>query len=150
MAENARRQAVFLAEMQNSFAMGANSHMAVVVFDRHIAFCEEYAEAVSNALTQARKSGTPLDIGALVGIRRKWELWLSQEIEGKLDKFERLVEKPGAEIPFFDHNGNLRSSHDLAVGEVIADLRRIPDTENLTWLRKEAVRQALEKPQSVG
>jgi hypothetical protein len=58
------KYSIELADRQNAFSMGASSHMALVVFDKLIGFCEEYVEAISKplyALIQEGKKDQPLD-----------------------------------------------------------------------------------------
>ena len=43
----AHEKAVGLLELQNNFALGAMSHLANVAFDKHVSFCEKYAEEMS-------------------------------------------------------------------------------------------------------
>ena len=38
----AHDRALLLLEAQNAFSIGATSHMAIVAFDKHVTFCEEY------------------------------------------------------------------------------------------------------------
>jgi hypothetical protein len=35
-------RSVRLEEAKNRFTVGATSHMAIVAFDKHVQFCEEY------------------------------------------------------------------------------------------------------------
>jgi hypothetical protein len=138
MAEIAHERSVLLAERQNAFSMGANSHMAVVVFDKHIAFCEEYVGAASSALyplIQEGKRDQPLDARDFFKIRQKWALWLNHEIEVKLERFERGIPRIGAEAWGMDENGDPESD-ERSFRRVIADLREILGTEELTILRK--------------
>src|SRR5271165_2934504 len=59
-----QRQSDKQAEMQGAFLVGATSHMANVVFDKYVEFCEEYVKAMSAAvytLIQGRANQAPLD-----------------------------------------------------------------------------------------
>jgi hypothetical protein len=51
LAEIEHKLSILLSDRQNSFWMGINSHMATVLFDKHVDFCEEYAKAMSKALS---------------------------------------------------------------------------------------------------
>jgi hypothetical protein len=148
MAEIAHERSILLAERQNAFSMGANSHMATVVFDKHIGFCEEYVQAVFNALYALIQEGTkekPLDAEEFFKIRQKWALWLSREIETKLDRFEHDITKIGADAQVLDANG-APVSNEVGIRTIIADLRKVLGTEELTLLRNELVLRSLNKP----
>jgi hypothetical protein len=133
--------------MQNAFSIGATSHMATVAFDKHIGFCEEYVEAMFSALYSLIQEGTkgkPLEARDFFRIRQKWALWLTHEIEIKLDRFERDIGKIGAEAQVLDANG-APLSDELSIKRVIADLREALATEELTALRSELVSRSLKK-----
>src|SRR5260370_10382818 len=136
------------AEMQNAFSMGATSHMATVAFDKYVGFCEEYVDAMSNALYTFIEEGgkeKAVDASDLFRIRQKWALWLTHEIETKLDRFEHDIAKIGADAQVLDVNG-APVSNELSVKRVIADLREVLATEKLTALRNELVLRSLKKP----
>jgi hypothetical protein len=148
MAEVAHQRSLLLLETQNAFSMGATSHMATVAFDKHIGFCEEYVEAASKVLytlIQEETKGKPLDPREFFGIRQKWALWLTPEIETKLDRFEHGITKIGVEAPGYEPGGVLGLS-ESTIKTVIADLREVLGTEGLTALRNELVVRSLKKP----
>jgi uncharacterized protein (DUF2267 family) len=135
------------AEMQNAFSMGATSHMATVAFDRYVSFCEEYVEAMSNALytfIQAEAKGKPLDARGFSRIRQKWALWLTDDVESKLDEFERRITRVHSEAPVYDPDGT-QASIESSIKSVIAVLRKVLATEELTALRSELVVGSLKK-----
>ncbi|HEY4903495.1 MAG TPA: hypothetical protein VIH89_08495 [Candidatus Sulfotelmatobacter sp.] len=145
LAEFSHQRSVLLAEMQNVFSMGANSHMAMVVFDKHIGFCEEYVQAVSNALYALMQEGMkdkPLDAKEFFRIRQKWVLWLGLEIEARLDQFERGV----ADAQGVDANG-APVSNEIHVRTLIADLREVLGAEKLTTLRNDLLVRSMKPPQ---
>jgi hypothetical protein len=147
----AHERSKLLAERQNAFSMGANSHMASVVFDKYIGFCEEYVEAMSNALytlIQEGNSDQPLDARDFFKIRQKWALWLSHEIDDKLDGFEHNFTRIGVDAPFFDANGAPASvPNELNIKQVIAALRESISTEEFATLRRELIRSLTMPPQ---
>jgi hypothetical protein len=148
LAELAHQRSVLLAEMQNAFSMGATSHMACVAFDKHIGFCEEYIDATSKTLQTLIQQGAterPMDVADFFRIRQKWALWLTDDIETVLDRFEYLVTKIASEAPVLDING-AHVSVESSVKSVIADLRKVLATEELTALRNELVVRSLRKP----
>lgn len=96
----AHQRAKYLQEQQNSFELGATSHMAQIAFDKHVDFCEQYvAEAHrglqnlfekgpnEEALTYSRKLGR---------IRQDFALWLTDQIEKDLAPFEKSFAKIGS------------------------------------------------------
>jgi len=129
-----------LADIQNAFSIGATSHMAAVLFDKHIGFCEEYKDAMSRVLPALIEGGVeqaPPDVTELSKIRQKWALWLTDDIEGKLDQFEkRMLRIP--EAPVLDAYGAEVPKQKWAE-TVIADLRRVLLTKELTDLRSDLI-----------
>jgi len=140
-----------LLETQNAFSVGATSHMATVAFNKHIEFCQEYVEEVYralNALTEDGATAEPLDARRFTRIRQKWALWLTQEIERKLDHFElRITQIIGGPARDVDADGTPVPS-EQSITRNIADLREVLHTEELTALRNELVLRSLEKPPS--
>ncbi len=131
--------------------MGATSHMATVAFDKHIGFCEEYVEEVSKALQPLIQDGSrqePLDARRFSRIRQKWALWLTNEIDGELEQFERHVTQLGAEAPAVDANGD-RVSNESSIKTAIAFLREVLRTEELTALRNKLVIGSSGRPSRV-
>jgi hypothetical protein len=142
------KYSIELADRQNAFSMGASSHMAMVVFDKLIGFCEEYVEAISKplfALIQEGKKDQPLDTRELFRIRQRWALWINDELGVKLDQFERGYKKLGG-APVFDANGATLSK-DLSIRSVIAQLRNTLSIEEYTILRNQFVRDSIKSPQ---
>jgi hypothetical protein len=144
MAAVAHERTIFLAERQNAFSVGATSHMAAVVFDKHIAFCEQYIRAMSkSADALIREEAEPFDTGAFFRIRQKWALWLNPDIEANLERFEIDFAKIGA-AQFLGGSGSPVSNElSFRVGTAIAYLRTVLDTRELGRLRKEFVARAL-------
>lgn len=135
------RQSRELLDTQNAFSVGATSHMATVAFDNYICFCQDYVDEVSKALEALildASAQEPLDVRSFSRIRRKWTLWLTNEIDGELEQFERRVTQLGGEAPAVDADGN-RVSDENSIQAAIAFLRRELRTEELTALRNELV-----------
>jgi hypothetical protein len=148
MAELAHERSVLLAETQNAFSMGTTSHMATVAFDKHIGFCEEYIEAMSNALNTLIQEGMKekaLGTSDFFRIRQKWALWLTPEMETKLDQFEQEITKIGGDAQVFDIAG-APLSNERSVRRVIADFREVLGTKGLTDLRKDLLVRSSRKP----
>lgn len=133
-----------LAEMQNAFSMGASSHMATVAFDNYVGFCKEYVEEISKALYTMIQQGPtykPPNATEFSRIRQKWALWLTQDIEAKLDRFEDDAARMGADGQYFDADG-APESNERNVKLTIVYLRNTLAVEELTALRKELARRS--------
>jgi len=121
----AHERSILMAERQNAFSMGANSHMAAIVFDKYIEFCEEYVAAVSKTLSrlvQAEDKDSLLDTRDFFEIRQKSALWISHEIDAKLDEFERRFEQ---NAPFYDNTSGVPApiSNETNVKQIITAVR---------------------------
>jgi hypothetical protein len=135
------RHSAKLAELQNAFSMGAASHMATVAFDKHIGFCEEYFGEISKVLEALISEGAtyrPTDASRLLRVRQRWALWLTRDIEAKLDLFEADVQRMGADGMFYNAEG-IPEFNEQSVERITAYLREILAIEELTALRKELV-----------
>lgn len=168
----AHDRALAIQATQNSFAIGATSHMASVAFDKHVAFSEEYvAEMFSTLKTLFREGPTEQALphaAKLYEIRQKWALWLTPAIEANLDKFEAVILKIGADAGFVavdlahpDRPDTIREmfalfkevmgkgwsdqpdTADHAISSVIRELRRGLGIEELTELRQTFVSRSL-------
>jgi len=170
----AHERSLWILEAQNSFSMGATSHMAEVAFDKYSQFCEEYVAEMFRALTTLNRDGPRPTVlphaSALSEIRKKWSLWLTPALEAKLDPFEAALRKMGAsayllesvpghpeaikimyslfaEILGFEKWEETPISGDLTVTAVINRLREVLGTDELNLLQSELVRRALAKMQ---
>jgi hypothetical protein len=127
-----------LVESQNTFSVGAT--MAIVAFDKHICFCEEYVKEMSEALRSLNEDGrieAALDVTRFFRIRQKWALWLTQEMENELDQFERKLTLMGGEARSYGVSGP--ASNESSIKTMIAILRKVLRVEELTTLRNELV-----------
>jgi hypothetical protein len=149
---NKAQQSKTLLETQNAFSVGATSHMATIAFDKHIGFCEEYVEEMYkalNTLTQDGRTEEPLDTRRFSRIRQKWALWLTHEIENKLDQFElKIAQIIGGSAQDVDADG-APMSNERSITRNIADLREVLHTEELTALRNELVMRSSTEPRGV-
>jgi hypothetical protein len=148
LAEIEHKLSILLSDRQNSFWMGINSHMATVLFDKHVDFCEEYVKAMSKALStfiQNGKKDQLLDTTELFEIRKRWELWLYDEIDVNLDRFEQELPRILTEAPVLNTNGE-RGSYEFSVRSLISVLRKILAIEELTNLRKKLVEDSVNRP----
>jgi|SRR5882724_7075925 len=173
----AHERAVQLEETRNRLTVGATSHMASVAFDKHVSFCEEYVAEVFSALETLYRKGPHEGIlqnaGGLYGIRKKWAVWLTPEIERALEQFETKLRTIGAnaqvvaQVPgeqdairemFSEFAAVLGSRHgfakwagkpvpqEYAIDAVISGLRKVLGIDELTQMRSALVARATEKP----
>ena len=117
--------------------------MATVAFDKHIGFCEEYAEEMYKALDALNQDGRPeepLDTRRFSRIRQKWTLWLTRDIENKLDQFEltikQIIDGPARNV---DADGAYMSNKRSITRNVVF-LRGVLHTEELTDRRNKLIR----------
>ncbi len=90
---------------QQSFDLGATTHMADVVFNEHVSFCEEYMkEMQSSVATLFREGPSPTALSLadrLLQIRIKHATWLTNEIDRNLEPFEKALRGIGAEAQYY-------------------------------------------------
>ncbi len=167
-------RSVRLEEARNRFTIGATSHMASVAFDKHAAFYEEYTAAIHGALETLFRRGPHRDVlkdaDALANIRTKWAVWLTPEVEAELVKFEGALRTIGAqaglledlradedrseaiqqayatfaEVMGFESWGGQVVTGDRAIAKVVDRLRKVLGIDELTHLRGELVKRALD------
>jgi hypothetical protein len=166
-----------LANIQQRFALAAGSHMASTAFDKHVAFCEEYIAEVLAALRTLFREGPCKEALAhsdqLHVIKQKYVVWVTRDLEARLDPFERALRRIGAvntvvaqfpggeahhlrtnemyklfaEVLGTEHMGKEWEGEAItdaaAVSRVISHLRDALGVEELTLLRSRIVQQAL-------
>lgn len=110
----AHERAILLQSRQSAFTVGATSHMAIVAFDKHVGFAEEYVTAMFEILAELFRRGPyagALDgASKLMGIRSKWALWVTAQVEADLEKLEAALRSIGANANLV---AALRGDHDL-------------------------------------
>lgn len=161
------RQLELLSRQQdNSLAIA--SHMAAVIFDRQVSFCEEYFEKAHTILRELFTTGPTIEAlqyaEELYKIRTSFSPWISQEIEAGLIPFEKALREMGASAQIVDMNlsgpdhkifvermyGNFINvsgiseplegdSPEEAVSSVIKHLRKVLGIVELTNLRNQAI-----------
>ena len=161
-------------ETRNRFTIGAASHMADVAFDKHVEFCEKYTAAVNGALNTLFRRGPHQDIlqdaNKLVGTRLEWTLWITPEVEAKLQGFERALRTIGANAWLIaqldpahqDRTESIREAYDtfadvmgwpewhgrpltgdVAAERIIQGLREVLSVGDLRRLRDELIKRAV-------
>ncbi|MCP5352617.1 MAG: hypothetical protein H6926_05450 [Chromatiales bacterium] len=88
-----------LQNEQHLFNLGATSHMANTVFDKHVEFCEKYLSEVHKTVTTLTVHGPTQTAlthsGNLYTLRIDYTAWITPEIDRKLVPFERAVREIG-------------------------------------------------------
>ena len=102
----AHEKAVALARDDQHFQIGVTSHMANVVFDKHVVFCEEYMAKVRETVeTLIRKHATLESVAhanQLYELRLKHAAWVTVAMSARLSGFEDAVRKIGAMANFVE------------------------------------------------
>jgi len=105
-ADREHERSVVAADHTNRFALGISSHMANVAFDKHVQFCEAYALVADQALGDIFRNGATADAvdhgRDLFKVRRAHAVWITQEIDEKLQKFEDLFMEMGASAGYVE------------------------------------------------
>ena len=90
---------IALQRDQQGFVLGVTSHMASVVFDKHVEFCERYITCMQKGRSDMFVSGPTEDaIGVaskLSDIRLGYRAWLPADIQEKVLPFEEGLMKIG-------------------------------------------------------
>lgn len=89
-----------IQQEQQIFNLGATSHMANSVFDKHVEFCEKFlAEVHKTVVTLTREGPTREALkhaGNLYLLRVEYTAWITPEMDEKLMPFEKAVRDIGA------------------------------------------------------
>lgn len=104
--ETAHRREHEIRRAQESFSLGATSHMANVVFDKHAAFCEDYLEEMHQTLETLFREGPTeaalVHCRKLFAVRRKYAAWVTSDLAAALDPYERALRGIGADAHFVE------------------------------------------------
>jgi len=121
------RRNIELKNKEQDFILGTATHMADVVYDKHVLFCEEYIERTKKGFQEMLRDGPSkgtLTIGGdLVRIRNKYSAWLTEEIEKALQPFEQVLINIGAKEGYLDMTRDDRVSENKR-REVIDEIYR--------------------------
>jgi hypothetical protein len=169
----AHERATALQATQNSLAVGATSHMAIVAFDKHVSFSEEYVgETFKTLKTLFREGPTELALthaAQLYQIRENWAVWLTPAIDSRLEKFESALRRIGADTHWInvdlahpDRSQTIRKTMELfrdvmgrhisespgnaehTIAAVVEELRSVLGISALTELRQMLVCRSLD------
>lgn len=167
----AHDRAIAFQSEQNSFAVGATSHMASVAFDKHVEFSEEYVAEMFSTLSTLFQAGPTKEVlphsAKLYQIRQRWAIWITPAVETELEKFETALRKIGADAHFVEDLAdptpeviremyllfaevtgmaewdNKPVTADRAIATVIQRLRHVLGIEELIELRQTFVSRSL-------
>ncbi len=96
----AHQRTVELQNSEQDFVLGTASHMAQVVYDKHVVFCEEYMERLQEGFQNLMRDGATKEAlnfgGDLVRIRLRHSAWLTTDMEVALKPFELGLINMGA------------------------------------------------------
>jgi hypothetical protein len=96
----AHQRNIEIQQEQQLFNLGATSHMANSVFDKHVEFCEKYLSEVHQLVVTLTREGPTKEAlehaGKLYTLRIEYTAWITPEIEEKLMPFEQAVRNIGA------------------------------------------------------
>lgn len=91
----AHERALALQSRQHHFELGAASHMAAAVFDKHMNFCEEYLQALFDSLSSINCAGPDKRMDEVAKklweVRRKHLAWITEELDQKLIIVEEVL-----------------------------------------------------------
>ncbi len=86
--ERAHERALDLQARQQEFTFAPASHMAIIAYDKHVQFSEEYLSKVNRTLTELWIEGESVKAleraKELSGIREKFAAWLTRDVEDQL------------------------------------------------------------------
>jgi hypothetical protein len=170
--ELAHERTLKVKDSENTFSIGATSHMANVAFDKHVQFCEEYVAKMAEVTAGMLQSGPHVnaltDASTLVAVRIKWAVWLTSDTEGALRPFEDAVRKVGGDALLLKDGGAFagrpkvvervygvyaevlgikefdgsESGSDRTVQAVVEKLRKVLGIKELTELRSRFIERA--------
>jgi hypothetical protein len=160
--------AIFDKEMvkqsrEHAFVVAATSHMSTVVFDKHVEFAEEYIKEIQNLLKILSREGPSsnwkygLDyVAPLYEVRKKYRLWISRSIAGKLNVFEGKILNMGASIGLWEATKYKEGANELldraySLFYEIMELEKVQnkDQEEINLKRQEGYISVIEYLQEI-
>lgn len=100
----AHEKAVAMARDDQHFQVGVTSHMANVVFDKHVLFCEAYMVKVLETVDTLLRNHADIEAvtraNELYQVRRVHATWVTAAMSARLEQFEDAIRKMGAQANF--------------------------------------------------
>ena len=130
--ESAFRRSKEIQQQQHIFGLGATSHMANKVFDKHVEFCERYLAEVHEIANQLFREG-PTEQAVNFGnglhtLKLEFAAWLTDDINESLFPFEQKLRELGAKKGFIDSTINVEAYADARqkkIPQVYEDVSKI-------------------------
>lgn len=98
--ESAFKKEKYLQQQKQFFNLGSTSHMANVVFNKHVEFIERYMEEVHKTVSKLFREGPTKEAielsNNLFRIREQYAAWIPKEESLKLEPFENAVREIGS------------------------------------------------------
>jgi hypothetical protein len=135
LRDQAKRQhETQLADSQHRYALAAGSHMAATAFDKQVSFCEEYVTEVLSALRTLFREGPTKEAlvhsDRLHGIKQKYVLWITRDLESRLDPFEKALRRIGA-ADFVSRQFPSSEGHQQRTNEMFRYFAEVLGTEHM-------------------
>ena len=96
--------------------------MAIVAFDKHVLFSEEYVTKVFNTLSTLFREGPSKGVlkhaGDLYLLRQRYFVWFVDDIDQVLDKFESDLQKIGATAGYLEAKDAAASDRSKVVAKM--------------------------------
>ena len=120
---------------QNRFLLGATSHMAIVAFDKHVLFSEEYVTEVNNTLRTLFREGPSEEVlkhaRELCNLRQKYFVWLTNNLDLKLDNLRAEIRKIGAAAGYLQNTGGGADGRKEKMSEMYLKFAKLLGKENM-------------------
>ncbi len=133
----AHKRSIDFQNKQQLFNLGATSHMANTVFDKHVEFSEKYLSEVHKLVASLTSEGPTKSALAhannLNNLRIDYTAWITPEIEDKLLPFENAVRTIGAKASYVEAirgQEDSSESRSKAIGEMFDTFSTIMGLES--------------------
>ena len=167
-----------LQRKQHFFNLGVTSHMASVVFDKHVDFCEKYIAQMYDGLEGLFRDGPTKEAlsfsGKLAKIRIQYRPWLTEEMIEKVLPYEKALRNIGAyafvepNLPVGEERNRIiekmfntfselteikkekELNEQIATELIINHLQQVLGIRELTLLRQKVIEAAVKSIEEVG
>jgi hypothetical protein len=169
---------LLLKRQEQSFNLSITSHMANVAFDKHIAFCEEYAQCAIQCVDKLFKvdsaDNTLLTFGELAQIRQKYAPWVPSNVIQNLLPFEGALFQVNSKYVLLQNNASFsdkaavskemlstfsqiigmpsadeNGNSEIAIQYILTYLQNILGISEITQLRSIFVKRAIQDSENV-
>jgi hypothetical protein len=154
-----------LKQQDQYFNLSVTSHMATVVFDKHVAFCEEYAARAIKAVEELSAYGLSENVLSippeLKQIRKRYAPWVTEDITKKLKRFEDAIIDIGLKAKYQPMSETLTQAKnnllniiglpeegnenlDIQADQIIVFLQNALNISELAYLRDVVAKKAIQ------